>query len=199
MINHQEWERKWWENCQNTYGEECKQIAYAKKMGLTFFHNGKSPFNIDMQGKSVLDIGGGPVSLLLKCVNLKEGRVVDPCDYPDWVYERYEAAGIECLVLRGESLIHTPIDPYDECLIYNCLQHVEDPESIIKNARACSKIIRLFEWIDCGTSEGHPHELTEAKLNQWLGGEGKVDNINENSAVGKAFFGIFKGDHYASN
>jgi len=65
----QEWEFGWWGNCVNTYGEETKQLLYAARMGLTAFHDGKSPFNFDLGGASVLDIGGGPSSLLLKCTN----------------------------------------------------------------------------------------------------------------------------------
>jgi hypothetical protein len=190
-MNHQEWERKWHGNCVNSFGEEYKQLAYAKRMGLKFYHNGKSPFNIDMQGKSVIDIGGGPVSLLLKCENVK-GVVIDPCEYPDWIYARYDTADIHWLKLKGEDMVEVlPGVPYDEAWIYNCLQHVEDPAKVIDNAKRCAKLIRLFEWIDCGTSEGHPHELTEAKLNEWLGGEGKVGFVDENTAKGKAFWGIF--------
>jgi len=195
-MNHQEWEKNWWGSAVNTFGEEYKQIAYAKRMGLQFFHNGKSPFNIDMQNKAVLDIGGGPVSLLLKCINLEKGVVVDPCDYPAWIEQRYSLAGLQFIHCAGEDM---PIDAvvYDECWIYNVLQHVISPERVIKNARKVSKIIRLFEWVDCGTSEGHPHELTPLKLNEWLRGEGKADFIDENTARGKCYYGIFKGDNYA--
>ena len=28
------WEKNWWGNCCNTFGEEFKQLAYADKMGL---------------------------------------------------------------------------------------------------------------------------------------------------------------------
>ena len=88
-----EWEKQWWGTCQNTYGEEEKQVVCATKMGLRFFHDGKGPYNIDMHGSSVLDIGGGPCSLLLKCVNVK-GKVADPLllGFPHWILERYEEA-----------------------------------------------------------------------------------------------------------
>ncbi|MHC4464472.1 MAG: hypothetical protein ACYS30_24030, partial [Planctomycetota bacterium] len=54
----QEWETSWWGKCINTYGEETKQLLYADRMGLQMFHDGKSPFNIDVKGANVLDIGG---------------------------------------------------------------------------------------------------------------------------------------------
>ena len=190
---HQEFEKNWWGNCCNSFGEEYKQLAYAKRMGLSFFHNGKSPYNIDMQCKSVIDIGGGPTSLLLKSINVT-GTVVDPCCYPQWVYDRYDVSEIQVSKIKGEDIDTALI--FDEAWIYNVLQHTENPELVVKNARSISRIIRLFEWVDCGTSLGHPHELTPSKLNEWLNGEGKIDFINENMAKGKCYFGIFKGEHF---
>jgi hypothetical protein len=188
-----EWERDWHGNCVNSLGEEYKQIAYAKRMGLKPFHNGKSPFNFDLKGASVLDIGGGPYSLLLKCENFRHAVVVDPCRYPEWVYRRYDAAHIECGQFKGEELLEKFVGVFDEIWIYNCLQHTENPELIIQNARKIGKIIRLFEWIETGVADGHLHNLTEEGLNAWLGGTGKVERINENTAVGLCYYGIFLG------
>lgn len=187
------WEADWHGNCVNSLGEEYKQIAYAKRMGLKPFHNGKSPFNFNLNGASVLDIGGGPYSLLLKCENVGNATVVDPCDYPSWVNARYDAAKIERLKIKGEDLTAFMHLKYDEVWLYNCLQHTEDPERIIANARKIGKIIRIFEWIETGVAAGHLHNLTEANLNAWLGGIGKTEKINENTAVGLCYYGIFLG------
>lgn len=184
----QKFEKEWWLACQNTFGEETKQFLYAHRMGLTTFHDGKSPFNFDMKGKSVLDIGGGPTSLLLKCHNVK-GKVIDPCEFPGWVWDRYQLAGIEYEQIKAEEMKEKG---YDECWIYNCLQHCENPEKVIKNARKAGKLIRIFEWIETEANEGHPHILTEKKLNKWLGGNGKVEELKgQNTCWGKAYYGIF--------
>lgn len=185
---HQSWEQLWHGNCVDAeLGERLKHITYASRMGLKMHHDGKSPYNIDCKGQKILDIGGGPYSLLLMVRN-GTGVVVDPCEYPEWVRLRYATAGITVYKQPAE----VPLDEkFDEAWIYNCLQHTQDPEKIIANARACSKLIRIFEWIECGTSPGHPWELTEAALNLWLGGHGKVERVNENNAVGKAYYGIF--------
>ena len=50
------WESTWWGDCTDTVNEEIKQRTYAKKIGLSE----------DFSDKTILDIGGGPVSLLLK-------------------------------------------------------------------------------------------------------------------------------------
>lgn len=192
----QEWEQWWWGSCTNTLGEEVKQLLYAEKMGLKSFHDGKSPYNFDLGGASVLDIGGGPTSLLLRCTNFEEATVVDPLDVPDWVLQRYDAAGIMYLQHRAEDIRWLfGLGSWDEVWIYNVLQHTHDPQFIISNARKQGKIIRVFEWIDTPTNEGHPHALAEELLNDWLGGKGKTEVLNgQNTCYGKCYYGIFLGN-----
>lgn len=188
-IDAQEWERQWWGSCQNTYGEEEKQLLYANRMGLRPYHDGRSPYNFDLKGRSVLDIGGGPVSLLLKCTNYAAAFVADPCAYPEWVDMRYELAGIEYGRIAGEDVRATG---YDEVWLYNVLQHTQDPEKIIRNAQRAGRVIRIFEWIETRINEGHPHSFTEAQFNDWLRGEGKVETLNgQANCWGKCYYGIF--------
>jgi len=187
----QTWEKDWWSTCQNTYGEEMKQLLYAQKIGLKTFHDGKSPFNFDLQGESVLDVGGGPVSLLLKCYNVK-GTVLDPCDYPAWIAHRYQLAEIAVLKQKAEDVVVNQV--YDEVWIYNVLQHTEDPQRVIQNMRAVAKLIRLFEWIGTDITPGHPHTFTREQLDAWLGGEGKVERLSsESTCIGTCYYGIFEG------
>lgn len=190
-----DWEASWWSNCRNTFGEEYKQLVYAKKMGLTFYHDGKSPFNINLKDKIILDIGGGPCSLLLKCDNSVKGTITDPCTYPNWIEERYKLSNIQYYKIKAENILDYEdlVLTYDEIWIYNVLQHVENPQLIIENAKTLAPLIRIFEWLDIGVTPGHLHNLTEEKMNYWLNGYGKVEHINENYAVGKAYYGIFLG------
>lgn len=188
----QEFERSWWGDCSNTFTEETKQLTYAYKMGLhCYSNNGKWPC-YDLAGKSVLDIGGGPTSLLLKCENRHNWscRIVDPCNYPSWVQSRYDTAKIRYSQLRGEDLETLPI--YDEVWVYNVLQHTQDPELIIKNAKQIAPVLRIFEWIDLPAHEGHPQELKEHDLNNWIDGEGTTEELNENGCHGRAYYGVFK-------
>ena len=107
--------------------------------------------------------------MLLKCQGLAGGLVVDPIEYPQWTKDRYSSMNIDVLVDIGENIGNAA---YDEVWIYNCMQHAVDPEKIISNAKRVAPILRIFEWIDIPAHDGHPHELTEESLNEWIGGKG---------------------------
>lgn len=195
----QVFEKEWWGDCLNTFGEEEKQLTYFQKMGFKLVHNGKSPYNVDLDNKTVLDIGGGACSFLLKCLNRPIGcYVIDPIfkSTPQWVIQRYVEGGIIPIGVKAEEIGDQPGKVFDEVWIYNCLQHVEDPEKIIQVAKEKAKIIRIFEWIGIADEHGHPHSLDVQSLNKWLGGEGKVEVLNQNTLRGKCYYGIFKGDKY---
>ena len=183
-----EWEKNWWSDCCDTTEEEIKQRVYAKKMGL---------ITRNLEGKSILDVGGGAVSLLLKFKNRGDCAVIDPCKYPDWIASRYLENEIVYYVKKAEDMFFAKNRVFDEAWMYNCLQHTENPEKIVKKMRKYTKIIRVFEWVDQGISPGHIQNLQEDKLNEWLGGKGRVEVINEDGCHGKCYFGVFKGDHYA--
>lgn len=202
----QTWEADWLGNAINSLYEEEKQIVYAEKMGLVKSPTPKTPYNFDLEGKSILDIGGGAYSLLLKCVNLKDSYVVDPLmsKYPAWVIERYREAKITPLDIKGEevALANIMIDLIvDECWVYNVLEHTYDPKKVIENALQLGNIVRIFEWIETrlGVNDGHIHSFTESQLNEWLGGKGKVEVLNRGGARGKAYYGVFKGNNYATS
>ena len=179
-----EFEKSFWGDCTNTFGEDQKHYVYARFMGLR--QNG---FYFDVEGKRILDIGGGPTSMLLKTLNLSLGMVCDPIRYPDWVYARYIHKGVASVVMSGENLDTVG---WDEVWIYNVLQHCVNPERIVQNARRAASVIRLFEWIDFPPHPGHPHMLTEANLSKWLGATGTVGQLNgEAGCRGKFFAGVF--------
>lgn len=191
VMTAQQFEKSWWGDCCNTYGEETKQIVYAKLMGLTSVNiDGKGPF-FDTRYRSVVDLGGGPTSMLLKAINTPRRLVVDPCAYPMWTRARYDAAGIHVWVKRAEDF--EPQDRFDECWMYNVLQHTDDPELIIQRARMGARIIRIVEWVDIPPHEGHPHELKAALLDQWLRGTGKVKQMMEGGCYGRVYYGTFGG------
>jgi len=192
----QEFEKNWHNNQQfNTYNEETKQYTYASLMGLDEYKtNHFNQSGWDFGDKYIIDIGGGEQSILLKS-KAKERTVIDPCKYPEWTMLRYKEAGIKFCDWKGED-IPTENIQVDMCFIYNCLQHTEDPEKIIQNAKKMCKTLHIFEWIDIGLSEGHIHNLKEEELNKWLGGIGQTKQLNQDGLLGRCYFGVFLGSHY---
>jgi hypothetical protein len=193
---HNEWEKSWWGDCTNSIGEEIKQLAYIKKLGLSFTGNEKTPYIIDLKGASVVDVGGGPVSILLKTYNAGIRIVVDPCPYPKWVTARYRAAGISLVKVKAEEMTPDLFPPVDECWMYNCLQHVDDPSRVVSSALSACKVLRVCEAIGTRVTDGHPHSFTAQWLDDHLGGEGKVEHVKEHNIYGFLYFGVFKGGEY---
>ena len=182
MDHDFEFEKAYWGDCCNTFDEETKHFVYAKLMGIPTHGHG---FSVDQ--KSILDLGGGPVSMLLKTTGLTRAKVVDPITYPRWTAERYLSHHIELLVSKAEKICEKN---WDEVWIYNCLQHVDDPGLILRNALAAAKLIRIFEWIDIPAHEGHPHELTKESLDRWLGTQGNTINLAESGCYGNAYYAV---------
>ena len=180
-------EIKFWGDCTNTYLEEEKHYVYGKLMGLTL-QDGK----FILPNIRVLDVGGGPVSLLLKCEGLLKGRVLDPIDYPDWTKDRYKAKRIDVTLGKGEDQV---IPGYDEVWIYNMIGLVDDKETLVKNAFESAPIVRVFEWIDL-QGDRNREKLSEEYLNdlfsQKTDNYGKVVELKLKGCFGKAFYGVFE-------
>lgn len=190
MSQEFEFEASYWGNCCNTFDEEQKHYVYAECMGLAVDH-----YRIIPRPKlRILDVGGGPVSMLLKVPNLASGLVWDPLEYPQWTVDRYASANIAVRQARGEDLDETG---WDEVWLYNCLQHTEDPERIIHNCLRAGCVFRIFEWVDIPPHEGHPQMLTQELLDKWIGSSfrafrGNVIEFNNHcGCTGRAYVGVF--------
>lgn len=192
INEHQEYERQWWGDCTNTFSEEVKQITYASLMGLINTPDQETGCwpQYNAQYKSILDIGGGPCSLLLKVINANLKCIVDPCKYPIWTKKRYAMAGITLFVEPAETFRTT--EKFDEVWIYNVLQHVDDPDRIITTARLHAPVLRIFDWIDLPPSPGHPHTLTKKWLDDMIGCDGSTMYVDENGARGNAYYGVYE-------
>jgi 2-polyprenyl-3-methyl-5-hydroxy-6-metoxy-1,4-benzoquinol methylase len=192
-VEAQEWEKDWHLTQQfNSYNEETKQYIYASKMGLDEFKvNYYGQIGWDFGDMKVLDMGGSGQSILLKAKG--DRTVIDPIKPPKWMLERYKAAGIKFVNQKGEEEIE---GEYDMVIGMNVLQHCENPEQIVNNILKVSKIVKWFDWIEAGLSDGHIQNLHAEELNRMFGGRGRVEQINRNPVVGLAWYGTFKGELY---
>lgn len=194
----QDWESGWWDECLLTFGEEQKQVTYADRMGLVprEDHEGRWP-TYDLEGRSVVDIGGGPCSMLLKAANPGRRAVIDPCSFPEWVRQRYLAAGIDYEQVAGEDFLAARRG-FNEAWLYNVLQHVLNPQSVVERAQRSAGTIRVFEWLHTDRNVGHLHAFTREDLDgyfkpddDWAGSSAIEVLTGENRLYGTAYYGVF--------
>lgn len=173
----QNWEREWWGlNWAPNWDEEIrKQETYFRMIGLVpkstrphGSHWSPNAATYDFGAATVLDVGCGPVSVLQRSRH-GPSRGVDPLAVSDETRRRYADNHVEFLNIKAEEM---PVDKqFDEVLIYNCLQHTDDPHEILRRVVACArKTVRIFEWIDLGVCPGHPQNLTEDMFQRHFGG-----------------------------
>lgn len=180
------WERNWWLTYRNMHNDEIIKNDYVSKM--MFLHDG-------CPNAKVLDIGCGPLSLLLR-YPVKEGVALDPIEYGDLENE-YKNKGIKRLIKKGED-VTIEDGEFDEVWIYNCLQHVESPTKILENAILVGKKVRIFEWTFIKPYKGHLHELTPTLLTEpfknakWETLYFSTGILNFNGLHGNYFTGIFE-------
>lgn len=197
----QKHEAEYWGNClgMRVWGEFTKQEQYGREMGL-FAEYGDGHGELEMSDKTVLDIGGGPVSMTLRCLNAAKLVVVDPLEWPQSVMRRYHNYGIRCVRSAAEDL---PDDGrFDEVWMYNVLQHVDDPRLVLANAIkhvAAGGVFRIFEWLDIPADKCHPHVLTSEMLSSSLAGmktvQMRIPTLNDYWANGaQAFVGVFSSE-----
>lgn len=123
----------------------------------TFRYLGMS---FDQQGKVICEVGCGPYPATFVCSNALP-ILIEPIEYPelnsDAVWYR---CGIEDL---------TDIPTADEVWLFNCLQHVRNPELAIAICKEIAGVIRFFEPVDYPTSVCHPHTFTQSDFERWFG------------------------------
>ena len=150
-------ESDWWglEPNERWCQEVEKQHRYARLMGL--------PDDLDLgEPTTVLDIGCGPTSMLLRSDRHGAPAVgVDPLSVSQNTRQRYKAAGVTFLNHKAEEFDSSEWAIFAEAWIYNVLQHTEDPAAILEEVSKAARLVRIFEWLNMPASQGHPQTLTE--------------------------------------
>lgn len=166
------------------------QQTYATYMGLSH-----AEFGALLEEKDVIDIGGGPVSMLLKRKVKRSGKsvVVDPLPLTPQSIHRYLEHQIFYWAAKAENALPILGDKcYDEAWLYNCLAHVTDPEFVLKEAKRISHRLRIFEVLHTGTDYMHPWSFDREFFDNILGEGGSTITLTEpGGVIGEAYYGIF--------
>jgi SAM-dependent methyltransferase len=154
----QEWERSWWLNNRHLHPQE---MVKNRVMADWMLIRGAA-------GLKVLDIGCGPLSLLLR-IPAKEGVALDPLDFGP-LEAAYRAANVRRVIMPAEEFKETG---FDEVWVYNCLQHTIDPMAVLATACRAGRTVRLFEWTGIDPYQGHLHRITPEMIRTALSGHGE--------------------------
>lgn len=190
-------ELKYWQRPRVVWGEHDKQLSYFEHMKM-WEDFGIADFELDMKDKSVLDIGCGPASSLLRMTNAACLSGIDPIEYGAAARRRYTAFGIDYRVSPAENLDREfgEHSMFDLTLCYNVLQHPENPEKIVKQMIHHSREIRIFEWLWIPTDNEHLWMLTPDMLLNWFQGckikYMATPRVTECGCTASAFVGIFE-------
>ena len=181
----QAWEKNWWLSDRPRHAFELAKSALVGQLLM---------LGTGVPTKSVIDIGSGPLSLLLR-LQTRSGTALDPMYYED-LEHAYTEHRIARLRKRGEDLC--PNDGHwDEAWIYNCLQHVEDPGLILRNVLQVADMVRIFEWTYTEPSAGHPQRLTPELLRYpfitagWSRHLESTGRLDHELLLGDYFVGIY--------
>lgn len=190
----QKHEAAYWRDCYSAvaFGEVQKQEMYAREMQIIKDY-GDEHGDFDLRGNSILDLGCGPWSMLLRGHNTDRLVGVDPLEWPPSVLRRYKNYGIEFVRQPAEEFEMAAT--FDEVWIYNVLQHVQDPGKVIEVARKLAPVVRIFEWLYIPADDCHPHVLTPDAILNWFAGckinYVGIPRLKEYWCEATAFTGIF--------
>ena len=118
--------------------------------------------NNDQRGKIIVEVGCGPFPAVLFCENVHAVTFE-----PLWSKPEYCGGNTSWNQCAFEDFEFSLV--VDEAWIFNCLQHVRDPELVVAKAKKCAPMVRFFEPVDYPTCIYHPHTFTEDDFRRWFG------------------------------
>jgi hypothetical protein len=134
--------------------------AYAKifrYLGMEF----------DQKGKYIIEVGCGAFPAVSFCDNVKP-TIVEPLRFPQ-LAKYAEESDAEWIGFPLEDINTYSFWEFDELWMFNCIQHVRDPELFIEKCKELATTIRFFEPVDYPTCVYHPHTFNQADFERWFG------------------------------
>jgi hypothetical protein len=145
--------------------------------------------NLNLNNKTILEIGPARVSSLLYCNNYGPSFIVEPTKYDDTehLYIDKEITFIRDLYENCESPI------VDEIWLFNVLQHIQDPDLFIDKCKKSAKTIKFFEPINTPIETHHPHSFTFDDYVKYFGDSVKLyKGSTEKFHTADCVYGIYE-------
>ena len=145
--------------------------------------------NLDLNNKTILEIGPARVSALLYCNNYGPSFIVEPTKYDDTehLYINKDITFIRDLYEDCESPI------VDEIWLFNVLQHIQDPDLFIDKCKKSAKTIKFFEPINTPIETHHPHSFTFDDYVKYFGNSVKLyKGSTEKFHTADCVYGIYE-------
>jgi len=151
-IDYYTWEKGQME--ERAWHDQIKSYEYGfqhyKEGYPTLF--GYVGLDTDLGGKSVIEIGSADFPVLKYCTNLGSCYIIEPMQSP------YLERDLDSHIVLIKDIAEEVQFPYvHEIWMFNLLQHVLDPDLIIKKSKKAANVIRFFEPVNCPTSNVHFH------------------------------------------
>lgn len=157
------------------------QDLYMEFLDINSDYFTKGDNSLNFSNLKVLDVGGVPISVLLRTNNGKgnlhdevlEGVIIDPAKINKYQLDRYSFFKLNFINDKAENIkkYYSEENFFDECLIYNCLQHAEEPLIILNSIFFISKRIRLSDPINAEIGDCHLRDFSEKYFDSFFTNE----------------------------
>lgn len=183
-----------WRNAQKHEKPHHEVVSFEKN--LAHYKNAYQIYfsyvglNFDLQGKSIIEIGPAKIPALYFCSNYQSSYIIEPLIFEDAQPFLDKMPNIK-FIREPAELCDFP--EVDEAILFNLLQHVIDPRSIIERCKKYSKTIRFFEPINTGYDKAHIHafsidffknEFGKENVKLYKGGSGGAGFHSQDCAYG---------------
>lgn len=160
-ISEERWKQAQWAEAVHHENDPAGAENFRHDYEVIFRYLG---MEFNQHGKVIAEIGCGPYPAVSYCGDVM-GMVYEPLKYDSLA----TLAQSTNMIWRNDAYedLYTP--NVIETWLFNCLQHVRDPELVVSKAKESSRVIRFFEPIDFGVSEPHPHTFSIDDFCRWFG------------------------------
>lgn len=138
---------------------------YFRYLGMEF----------EQHGKKIIEVGPADFPALGYCNGFKDSVVVEPMPsaHLQYIAAQCEFAVITIMTQPLEEIYFSEPHLFDECWLFNVMQHIIDPDLFIEKCKQSAKLIRFFEPINEGICVYHPHVYTREDFEKWF-----ADSVN---------------------